>query len=382
MMERANLYRFPWSKNDNPNGWIEITTHCNMACPGCYRGCDRKDNIQEHKPFEEIKKEIILLKKIRNCQTISISGGEPLMHPDILKIVNFIQKQKLNSFLFTNGVLLNKEFLIELKRNGLTGASIRIDSSKENEKKLNPILLNSIKERYCNLFEKVGGVVLGFTYVIDKKNLELVPLLVKWFKTNAKNSEILVLITFRQVILKKGEKIKKNSWVTIPEVCGEIGKNFPELTYAAFLGSVAEEDRIKWLYSFWVSLDGENLGYTGGKFIEITQIINHFFKRKYFYVLRKREYSPSFLSIFLLSFFEKSARKIIKNYFLAILKNPKRLLKKMHIQQILMINPPGLVDGKRDFCDACPDATFYKGKLVPSCGLEEFKRFGKPYELK
>ena len=35
--DKQNLYRFPWSMNDNPQGWVEVTDICNLHCRGCYR---------------------------------------------------------------------------------------------------------------------------------------------------------------------------------------------------------------------------------------------------------------------------------------------------------------------------------------------------------
>ena len=51
-LEKRNLYRFPWSMNDNPIAWLEITDVCNLRCEGCYR-----QTLTEHKPLEDIKKE-------------------------------------------------------------------------------------------------------------------------------------------------------------------------------------------------------------------------------------------------------------------------------------------------------------------------------------
>jgi len=33
-----NTYKLPWKELDNPNGWLEPTTYCNICCLGCYRG--------------------------------------------------------------------------------------------------------------------------------------------------------------------------------------------------------------------------------------------------------------------------------------------------------------------------------------------------------
>ena len=37
MLDKRNLYRMPWSMNDNPIAWLEITDICNIHCEGCYR---------------------------------------------------------------------------------------------------------------------------------------------------------------------------------------------------------------------------------------------------------------------------------------------------------------------------------------------------------
>ena len=55
---RRNMYRFPWSVNDNPIGWQEVTDRCNTYCRGCYR----INGMQGHKSVEKIKEEIKLLK--------------------------------------------------------------------------------------------------------------------------------------------------------------------------------------------------------------------------------------------------------------------------------------------------------------------------------
>src|SRR5512133_2658052 len=102
----SSLYRLPFSKNDNPNGWVEITTYCNLKCPGCYRGCDRNDNIPIHQKLEDVKNNIRSMQGITNCQIIWISGGEPLLNPELEEIVHFIRNSGMIPFIHTNGVLL------------------------------------------------------------------------------------------------------------------------------------------------------------------------------------------------------------------------------------------------------------------------------------
>src|SRR3990172_7988323 len=83
---KHEMYRFPWSSNDNPIGWLEVTDKCNIYCRGCYR----MNGMAGHKSLEQIKSEIDLLKEWRNCDNISIAGGEPLLHPQILDVIAYI----------------------------------------------------------------------------------------------------------------------------------------------------------------------------------------------------------------------------------------------------------------------------------------------------
>ena len=78
---KQDLYRMPYSLNDNPIGWIEATDICNIKCKGCYRLIMGEG----HKPKEQIKEEILFLKKWRNCDNITLAGGEPVLHPDMLE---------------------------------------------------------------------------------------------------------------------------------------------------------------------------------------------------------------------------------------------------------------------------------------------------------
>lgn len=380
--ETETLYKFPWTKHNHPHGWVEVTTYCNMACPGCYRGCDRKRRAKIHKPIEEIKKEILLLKKIRNCQTISLSGGEPLLHPELREIINFIRKNGMNSNILTNGLLLNETLLTSLKQNGLTGISIRIDSlSKRGQK--SEEALNPLREKYVDLVRKVGGIFLGFICVINKKNVSEIPKVIKWFQNNNEKVELLVLILKRQRLYSRKEKIDDSQEVSLNKLLDEIYTKVPELEYGAYLGSPSKEPQVDWIWSFWINFNEKRIGYLNRKIIKFSQESYYSKNKRYFYMLKKREYFLSIWKFFLLSILNGNLRKMSKKTFSEIIKNPASLGKKFHLQQIIIVNPPGFDKGERKrLCEECPDATLYQGKLVPSCLLEEIKLSKKIPELK
>jgi len=376
------LYRMPWSKSDNHNGWIEVTTFCNMKCPGCYRGCYRENRQEKHKPFEEIKKEIILLKKIRNSQTITLSGGECLMHPKIFEMIKFIREQGLHPAIITNGKLLTKELLIKLKKCGLGTVMIGVDSLKEPDKGNTEKELNEVRQKYTDLVDDVGGLKLGFAIMVNKKNLKEINDFLGWFYKNSTKTQSSCIVPKIDVVYDEKKMSNFNQErVGLQEISKEIWEKYPDLKYCSFLGSQAEFSKIRWLWSIQIFLNGQSLGYVGKKVPEFLETRYHLKHGKYFFSRDKKDYSIIFPKFLILCWICKE-KDIFKKALKNILKNPLNLFRKYYFQQIFYNIGPDFVDGKRDFCEGCPDATLYRGNLVPSCILEEIKKFGKPYELK
>jgi MoaA/NifB/PqqE/SkfB family radical SAM enzyme len=376
----SNLYRFPWSKNDHPCGWIEITTVCNMACPGCYRLCNQ-GREGRHKTLDEVKREIEYIIKVKNPDTIALNGGEPLTHPDIIEIINFVKKKGLRSAIYTNGRLLTREFLIRLKQAGLTGANIRINSFEKGKNELEDSLAN-LRRKYVELFKDVGGLSLVYTLVIEKKDLLDINDMIEYTNKNSEFINGLVVILRRDAYLKKTDKVETKNLIFIPELCELIKNKYPDLYYSAYLGSQAEDARIKWLWSFPIILNGKVIGYANKKFPEMIQTLYHFKKNRYFWFLENKFYHLSALK-FIYSCFICKDRLLMKNYLKKILKNPINLFRKIYWQEFLIVQPPFFVDGKRDPCDPCTCSIVFNGKFYPACGVEEFLALGgKHFELK
>jgi MoaA/NifB/PqqE/SkfB family radical SAM enzyme len=59
---------------------------------------------------------------------ITISGGEPLMHPELEEIIRHIRKRRMIAGMITNGFLLSKERIAALNEAGLEHLQISIDN--------------------------------------------------------------------------------------------------------------------------------------------------------------------------------------------------------------------------------------------------------------
>lgn len=104
---------------------FEITRMCNLRCKHCYSdsGTERDKKLT----FEEIKKLIDDLASI-GVFNIMLTGGEPLLHPNIFDIIEYIQLKPMSVMLFTNGTLITKE-IVEMLKDTILSLAVSIDGA-------------------------------------------------------------------------------------------------------------------------------------------------------------------------------------------------------------------------------------------------------------
>ncbi len=101
------------------------TQACNISCIHCYRdaGTRRADELNT----AEGKK---LLDEMASAgfQIVILSGGEPLLRPDIYELISYARSIGLRPVLGTNGIIITEEVAANLKNAGLLVAGISVDS--------------------------------------------------------------------------------------------------------------------------------------------------------------------------------------------------------------------------------------------------------------
>ena len=102
------------------------TNQCNMYCAHCYRDAGQKaeeelNNFEAKKLLEEIAR--------AGFKIMIFSGGEPLMRPDIVELVQHAKALGLRPVFGSNGTLLTKELARALKKAGTMGMGISLDST-------------------------------------------------------------------------------------------------------------------------------------------------------------------------------------------------------------------------------------------------------------
>jgi len=96
---------------------------CNLSCTYC----NEFDDFSRPVPAADIFRRIDRLKEF-GTNIITLSGGEPLLHPQLDDIIRHIRKRRIIAGMITNGYLLTRERIAGLNKAGLEHLQISIDN--------------------------------------------------------------------------------------------------------------------------------------------------------------------------------------------------------------------------------------------------------------
>lgn len=385
---REQLYKFPWSKTDNPGGWIEVTDECNLFCPGCYR-----HRLEGHRSLEDVKEDILTCRRLTNCDRIGIAGGEPLIYPHICEVVEFVTRHKMKPMLLTNGELLTKEMASDLKKAGLCKFHIHVDSGQQRPgwSGKTEAEMNELRQHYADLVWSLRGIQCGYNITIFPSTVKYIPDIVDWARENPLKVNHISLVAFRAVPVtdeyeyRAGDQtidpgrfqhsvsdVDKIS-LTTNTMFDILNDHSTEFVPCAYLSGTTSPDTYKFLIMVRVGSNGGVYGFMGAKTIELTQMFHHLFKGRYFDFLRSPKVGKK---LFLLSPVDKEVRKTFKNFLGSCLKDPRRLFQRLYAQSISLQQPNEIIEAEANLCDGCMNMMPYQGKMIHSCRLDEHRMFG------
>ena len=389
-LRKRDLYRMPWSLNDNPIGWLETTDQCNLFCRGCYR-----KPREGHVPLQRLKEDIDFFKEWRNCDNISVAGGEPLVHPEIVDIIAYIREKGMKPVLITNAHALDLPFLKELKKAGLAGFNLHIDQEQERPgwEGSTEIDLMELRQHFADMIDHVKNVHASFGMTVYPSNFEYLPDIVRWARQHWTKIDGLVFIAFRSLptvddiqFAAGGQEIDGSSLqyssddtseinITSLDVYQLIHDNFPEYEPSGYLGGTTHHASYKWLLSGLIGTKSKVYGSFGPKTMEFFQTMHHLLAGSYVTYMENGHVGRK---IFHTALFDPVMRRTYFNWLKSTWWNPIRFFEPIYLQTIGIIQAPDILsDGSSDMCDSCPDMAVYNGTLVNSCRMDELREFGE-----
>lgn len=169
---------------------ISLLNRCNMNCPYCHHE-GNESSLKSQLSLAQIKQLLPMIEKYE-ISSIKLTGGEPLLHPNIVEIVKILSNSPTveDISMTSNGLLLEK-YAFKLKEAGLNriniGCDTLYDSSVKSVAKIrkaldiakdvdfNPIKLNMVILKGINdneiedmiEFSREHGFILQIIELID-----------------------------------------------------------------------------------------------------------------------------------------------------------------------------------------------------------------------
>ena len=143
---------------------ISISNHCTKGCSFCYK------NSGPNEQFMKLEDYVHVLESMKHPQygnvfQVAIGGGEPLEHPDFLKIINETCKRGIIPNFTTNGIHLTPEICKKIKGN-VGAVALSVTS-------INDILVEKVT------MLRNESIRVNIHYVLSSKNIEEATTIVK-----------------------------------------------------------------------------------------------------------------------------------------------------------------------------------------------------------
>ncbi len=108
---------------------LNLTARCNLACEHCYLDAKvMREGAADELSTSELKKTLDQIAEIGPEAMVVLTGGEPLLRPDIEELARHASRLGLMVVVGSNGILLTPERLAHLQQAGIAGIGLSLDS--------------------------------------------------------------------------------------------------------------------------------------------------------------------------------------------------------------------------------------------------------------
>jgi hypothetical protein len=163
-MKPSDAIRLPWAGRMMPHATLDLLRDCNLSCEGCYNaagGMRAKSRVH-------LREELGRLMELRRLHTLTLTGGEPLLHPELDDVIRDVKSCGLRTVLLTNGVLFDASRARQLKVAGLDMVMLHIQQRQNRP----DIAAEGVASAFCSLrrekaYDAVSaGLDVGFSLLM------------------------------------------------------------------------------------------------------------------------------------------------------------------------------------------------------------------------
>lgn len=143
---------------------LSVTSRCNLKCAMCDIPLSKTEEVSTaalSRTLDDLK----LLKP----HSVVFSGGEPLLRDDIYRLIYKAHENGFRTCLTTNGILVDKDVAVKLKKAGLDIANVSIEGNKETHEAIRG---TGSYEKACDALKFLWevGVETTIAMCVSKKN--------------------------------------------------------------------------------------------------------------------------------------------------------------------------------------------------------------------
>lgn len=142
---------------------VELTEACNLRCRFCYNSQKPRYNRDVYRMMDVLADQGVM--------QLTLTGGEPLMHPEFFSILEYAVKKFPNVMILSNGSLMNDENVRRISESGVMSVSISIHGTESVHESLTCVRGSYADSmRAIRRYLEIGQVPVASNFVLNAKN--------------------------------------------------------------------------------------------------------------------------------------------------------------------------------------------------------------------
>ena len=110
--------------------YLYLSHQCNLACSHCWISPEHASRSRDCVPVDDLRSAVLQAKPLGLCN-VKLTGGEPLLYPELPELVTFLGREDLRIDIETNGVLVDDSTVDLFQAAGVRQVSVSLDSASE-----------------------------------------------------------------------------------------------------------------------------------------------------------------------------------------------------------------------------------------------------------